>query len=321
MNVYLTFDIEVWCNGWDSLDVSFPANFQRYVFGKSKHGEYALPKTLEHLNRHGLKGVFFVEPLFAARFGAKYLAIIVDLIREAGHEIQLHLHTEWTDEALEPLIENCATKRQHLTNYTLEEQTMLIAHGKRMLESAGANTLQAFRAGSFAANRDTFAALRRNGILLDSSLNRCHAISGPDIPQARVGRSAFTLEGVTTYPVTVIKDGFGRDRPAQVGACGYAEMSGALLDAHQLGMRDFVIVSHNFEMLRPGTTSPDWVVVQRFQRLCEFLARHTDKLTVRGFNDLPSTAKDEMTGTDAQPHAGIHATAWRHFEQLKRRLH
>lgn len=68
MNVYLTFDIEVWCNGWDNLD-AFPKHFERYVFGRSRHGEYALPKTLEILNRYDLKGVFFVEPLFAARFG------------------------------------------------------------------------------------------------------------------------------------------------------------------------------------------------------------------------------------------------------------
>lgn len=61
MNVYLTFDIEVWCNGWDNLDSVFPGNFERYVFGSSQHGSYALPKTLEILNRHGLKGVFLLS--------------------------------------------------------------------------------------------------------------------------------------------------------------------------------------------------------------------------------------------------------------------
>ncbi len=114
MNVFLTFDIEVWCNGWDDLDRAFPASFERYIYGHSAHGDYALPQTLAILNRHGLKGGFFVEPLFAARFGIEHLEVIVRLIREAGHEIQLHLHPEWTDEALEPIIENCNTKRQHL---------------------------------------------------------------------------------------------------------------------------------------------------------------------------------------------------------------
>ncbi len=63
MKVYLTFDVEIWCNGWDDLDGRFPSSFERYVYGRSRHGDYALPKTLEILAGTGLTGVFFVEPL------------------------------------------------------------------------------------------------------------------------------------------------------------------------------------------------------------------------------------------------------------------
>ena len=73
MNVYLTFDIEVWCNGWSHLDDNFPGSFERYVYGASRTEGYALPKTLQILQRHGLHGVFFVEPLFSARFGSQHL--------------------------------------------------------------------------------------------------------------------------------------------------------------------------------------------------------------------------------------------------------
>ena len=98
MNVLLTFDVEIWCQGWHDLDARFPASFDRYVYGRSSRGDYAIPRTLSILDGHGLKGIFFVEPLFAARFGLKYLKIIVDMIRSAGQEVQLHLHPEWTDE-------------------------------------------------------------------------------------------------------------------------------------------------------------------------------------------------------------------------------
>lgn len=60
MKVLLSFDIEVWCGGWARLDETFPAAFDRYVYGRSSQGEYALPKTLEMLNACGLRGVFFV---------------------------------------------------------------------------------------------------------------------------------------------------------------------------------------------------------------------------------------------------------------------
>ena len=319
MNVFLTFDIEVWCNGWDDLDRAFPGSFARYVYGRSRHGDYALPQTLAILNRYGLKGVFFVEPLFATRFGNEHLEIIVRLIREAGHEIQLHLHPEWTDEAREPIIENCATKRQHLSYYTLEEQTALIAHGKKMLEAAGSGPICAFRAGSFAANRDTFEALRRNGIWLDTSLNRCYAVSGPDLRQEHAFNSAFLVRGVSTYPVTVFKDGFGNDRPAQVNGCSFSEMRDALLSGQRAGLGNFVVVSHNFEMLKPGSCAPEWIVVHRFERLCAFLAQRPEQFKVRGFGDDLRLESGKQQATP-EPLAGWFSTSRRYIEQIQRRL-
>jgi hypothetical protein len=320
MNVFLTFDVEIWCNGWDHLDQAFPASFERYVYGHSTHGDYALPKTLAILNTYGLKGVFFVEPLFATRFGGKYLEIIVRLIRDAGHEIQLHLHPEWTDESIEPIIENCATKRQHLNYYTLDEQTALIAHGRKMLELAGSGPITAFRSGSFAANWDTFEALRRNALLLDSSLNRCYSISAPDVLQENASRTAFVVQGVTTYPVTVLKDGFGKDRPAQVGACSFGEMHDALLSAQSKGLFEFVVVSHNFEMLKTGSCEPDWIVVKRFERLCAFLSQHPEKFNVCGFDQDLQLSSGSRQATPA-PHATWFSTGKRHVEQIRRRLH
>ncbi len=316
MNVYLTFDIEVWCNGWNDLDHVFPASFERYIYGHSAHGDYALPKTLELLNRHGLLGVFFVEPLFATRFGQQYLDTIVGLIRNAGHDVQLHLHPEWTDEALEPLIANCASKRQHLIYYTLDEQVALIACGKKMLETARSGPISAFRSGSFAANSDTFEALRRNRILLDSSLNRCHAVSSAEVLRGHDLDPAFEVNGVMTYPVTVFQDGFGIDRPAQVGACSFAEIRDALWSAQRAGAAHFVVVSHNFEMLKPGSVQPDWVVVQRFAQLCAFLAQHRHSFTVGGF----APAHGVLVPMVSLPRAHRLATGRRYVEQALRRL-
>ncbi len=316
MNVYLTFDIEVWCNGWDDLDRVFPASFERYVYGRSAKGDYALPKTLELLNQHGLQGIFFVEPLFSARFGQAYLDTIVGLIRRAGHDVQLHLHPEWTDEALQPLIPDCASKRQHLSYYTLDEQTALISSGKKMLEAAGSGPISAFRSGSFAANPDTFEALQRNHILIDSSLNRCHAVSAPDLLQGHDLDTVFDVQGITTYPVTVFKDGFGKDRPAQVGACSFAEMRDALYSAQQLGAQHFVLVSHNFEMLQPGSCQPDAVVVQRFTQLCAFLQAQRGLFNVGRFE--PTQAVPAAMAQ--QPRARWTSTGRRYAEQALRRL-
>lgn len=316
--MFLTFDIEVWCNGWDTLDQSFPASFERYIYGRSRHGDYALPKTLEILDSHGLHGVFFVEPLFSARFGAEYLERVVRMIHGAGQEVQLHLHPEWTDEISPPLLAKVSSKRQHLIYYDLDEQVELIASGKALLEAAGSGPLRAFRAGSYAVNRCTYEALRRNGIAADSSLNRCFAVSGADLRAGHDFAAAFEIEGVVTYPVSVFHDGFGRLRPAQVGACSFEELRDALWDASASGHANFVIVSHNFELLRPDSSLPDFFVVSRFERLCAFLAAHRDAFRIAGFDGVAPPRFDAKAV--ALPRVALLSSARRYAEQALRRL-
>lgn len=323
MRVYLTFDVEIWCNGWTHLDAVFPASYERYVYGRSAQGDYALPKTLEILDRHGLRGVFFIEPLFSARFGEEYLARVVAMVREAGQEVQLHLHPEWVDEIQPPILPDIPGKRQHLAYYSLEEQTLLIGRARRLLEAAGADSVTAFRAGSYRANCDTYTALRRNNILIDSSLNELHSRDVPELDAQRPFRQPFQVDGVTVLPIGLFRDGLGKLRPAQVGACGEGELRAALLDAAELGWRDFVIVSHNFEMLVPGKSAPDPVVVKRFDGLCRCLAEQRGALVTAGFNEMAREPQDAMApplDDGRLPRAGRLRTARRYVEQAVRRF-
>ena len=318
MKVYLTFDVEVWCNGWHDLDARFPAAFERYCYGRSAAGDYALPKTLEIMNRHGLHGVFFVEPLFSARFGSHFLDTMVSLIRDAGQDVQLHLHPEWTDEIRPALIADISRKRQHLTYYSEDEQTALIAAGRRLLEASKGGPVTAFRAGSFAANRDTYRALRRNGLQLDSSLNRVYDHSAGTLSDSHPYSSHRVIEGVGCFPVTVFSDGFGRPRAAQLNGCTFGELRSVLLQAQRQGMRHFVLVSHNFEMLQPGSARPDRWVVRRFELLCAFLARHPDLFEVGVF--AAEALDPAPVVADGLLRAGPLQSARRLVEQAARRL-
>ena len=67
------------------------------------------------------------------RFGQQALDEIVGMVRDGGQEVQLHLHTEWVDEAREPLWPGPQRKRQHLRYFSCEEQTTLIAKGLELL--------------------------------------------------------------------------------------------------------------------------------------------------------------------------------------------
>ena len=132
LNVLLTVDVEVWCDGWNDIDQRFPDAFRRYVYGPTRHGNFALPYTLQVLNEYDLKAVFFVETLFATRFGIQPLAEIVGLLRDADQYVELHVHPEWVDESIEPLLAHAGAKRPNIRDFSLAEQTILIGAGRRL---------------------------------------------------------------------------------------------------------------------------------------------------------------------------------------------
>ena len=135
---------------------------------------------------------------------------------------------------------------------------------------------------------------------------------------ARSFNQAFVTQGVTTFPVTVMKDGFGKNRHAQVGACSFNEMRDALLSAQRAGHRDFVVVSHNFEMLKPRSQEPDSIVVSRFERLCAYLSQHRDRFDVSTLTKCPILISTPPNSALAQ--VGTGATLLRYGEQAMRRV-
>lgn len=316
MDVFLTVDVEVWCDGWDNIDAEFPSAFQRYIYGPTSRGDYGLPYQLHQLQEHGLTGVFFVESLFSTRFGLDPLAEIIGLVGERGQEIQLHLHTEWVDESNEPLLDNITGKKQFLRYFSLQEQTILIQAGAKLIELAGGQSVNTFRAGSFGFNRDTLRALATNHIAFDSSYNA--SMFGPDsgVSPKILLVEPVECEGVYEYPMTVFHNGTGSLRHAQVTACSYREMEGLLWQAMESGRKAFVILSHNFELLNGSMNRPDDIVVTRFRKLCTFLDRNRDCFRVRGFHGL---TPDLVFSQPAPLTSPIWKTGLRMLEQGLRR--
>lgn len=318
LDVFITVDVEVWCDGWDNIDEKFPKAFNRYVYGHTERGRFGLPYQTEVLGEHGLKGVFFVEPLFSTRFGPEPLAEIVGLLNAAQQEIQLHLHTEWVDEAHMPLLPNVDAKRQYLRYFTLDEQTLLIKKGIALLHAAGASPVNAFRAGSFGFNRDTLRALAANGIAFDSSYNVTHfGLDSGVLPGIPVF-APIECEGVHEYPMTVFKDGLRKLRHAQITACSFSEFEGLLWHALEAGRQSFVLLSHNFELLNRAKDRPDRVAVRRFEKLCKFLDRNRDCFSVRGFHGLTPQVSTEQPEPLSSP---SWRTASRLLEQIFRRVY
>lgn len=318
LKLHFTVDVEIWPGEWSHLDQRFAEAFKAYVYGPTSGGDCGLPLKLKILNDHGLTGVFFVEPLFAARFGKAPLEEVVGLIREAGQEIQLHLHTEWADEADQPLVPGQTGKRQFLFMYSQQEQARLIAIGKDLLGASGAPGVTAFRAGSFGMNKHTIAALAENGITIDSSYN--HTKFGPKsgLSNGELLVQPIHVDGVYECPMTVYQDRPNHYRHLQLGACSFAEVEQVLTTALEKGWQSVVMLSHNFELLNQRHNRVDPIVLSRFRKLARFLERHSDEVQTAGFRELTPT----VTPVQPEPiRVASRAVLTRYGEQLWRRLY
>ncbi len=315
LNVFFTVDVEIWCDDWATIDEEFPDVFLRYIHGQTAKGQFGVSYQIEVLNQHNLKGVFFVEPLFAMRCGQWALNEIVSVVQQRGQEVQLHLHTEWLDEALEPFFQGDHSKRPYMRSFNLDEQTRLIAKGVEMLNQAGVQQVSAFRAGSFAFDRNTLLALAANKIPIDSSYNASMFGVESGISPGMLLVEPIECEGVHEYPMTVFRDGTRKLRHAQLTACSSEEMEHLLWQALEQRRNSFVILSHGFELLNKAKNRPDDVVIKRFHKLCEFLDRHRDSFRTCGFEGLTLTS---ITPQPQSLKSSFHRTGARMLTQLYR---
>jgi hypothetical protein len=276
-----------------------------------------VPFQLQLLNDHGLRGTFFVETLFATRFGLDPLSEIVGLIKDSGQEIQLHIHSEWVDEAAAQRGTRLP-KRPQLRLFSATEQVELVAKAAELMHSAGAPAPNAFRAGSFAFTLDTLRAVAAHGLAFDSSYNAAHfGLESGLLPGTIVSEPVRT-HGIVEYPMTVFRDGFNELRHTQLGACSASELETVLWRALEQGRKSVVLLSHGFELLNQRKSGLDRIVLRRMERLCRFLAENPDCFNVRGFHGLTPKCVEEQ---GAPLTCSLWQTGHRAAEQLCRRAY
>lgn len=316
LDVFFTVDVEIWCGSWSNLDQRFPGAFRQYVYGPTPKGEVGLRYQAKRLQERGLRGVFFVEPLFALRFGIEPLAEIVGILREHDQEVQLHMHPEWIDETPERLLPHIQKKRSLMREFSYQDQCVLIAKGIELIMQAGGKRPSAFRAGSFGFNTDTLKALETNQIYFDSSYNASMGGVASGLRPGETLVEPLVVGPIIEYPMTVFDDGTPTLRHAQVGAISFGEMESMLWQASEQARRAFVILFHNFELLNQTRTNTDFTVLKRFNRLCDLLADNPDHFNVCGFEGLqaqPVTVQPEPLSSN------IWNTGTRIVEQVLRR--
>ena len=328
LDVFLTVDTELWpfAPGWPERPFApskkdFSAEIAQYIYGDTPQGLFGLPFQLQVLRDNDLAATFFVESLCSLVLGPGPLAQWTRMIAASGHEIGLHVHTEWLREVSMPGV--TPGLREHLHEYPQPEQEAILRIALERLAAAGAAPPVAFRAGSYGASRSTLRALAAVGLRYDTSLNACEARSFPDLEDKTAVAQPALMEGCYEFPVSTFRDYPGHVRPANLCACSAAEMRSALNGAWARGWDAFVIVLHSGELIRrrpqAGRAAPARLLVSRFQALCGFLARHPGRFRTRVFRDA-GNRRTWAPSAASLPTSAVHRTAWRMLEQLVSRV-
>lgn len=312
--VYLTIDTEYAFRlpGADGPGTR-AENFARSITCETPAGAVGVGHQMDVLDRFGLKGVFFVDPMPALLWGVEAIADVVGPIVSRGHDVQLHCHSEWL--ACAPATLVAERTGRHLKDFTLDDQRRILAFARDTLVASGAPPPVAFRAGNYGANDDTLIALAGLGLTHDSS--HCPALAGRGDGAISLGDRDFrpvAHHGVVEVPVACIGAPGGRLRHGQLTALSLGELVAAIAHARRQRVASLTFVSHSFELLSRDRRRINRMVARRFERLCAALAAMPGVATAT-YAKRPPAAEAAESGGVPLPFAPLRSGA-RVIEQV-----
>lgn len=331
LKVFITVDTEVWPNaeGWPRRPLADDQNCARelacYFYGGEGPSKTGVPYQLEVLRRFGLKGTFFVDPLFSYALGPEPLQELLSLIIGQQQEVGLHLHPEWlTDPRCKNLPEFAGPL---LSRYSRRDQTRIIKAGLARLRELGGTDVRSFRAGSWGADETTLEILADLGVTYDSSLNPCFQPSFPLLAEKENHTQPFRLGPLWEFPVPYFVDRPPRGkRPLHVCACSLPELRVVLDTAYAEEWFAVVVVMHSFEFVRvdqlprgkPVTSQR--LLANRFEAFCEYVASRPERFEPCFFSDLDATQIPSPRASAAIT-SNWGRTSRRYVEQLASRFY
>lgn len=215
------------------------------VYGRipGARGEFGVPRILELLRAHRAPATFYLNVYESARFGDGPVADIARQVLADGQDLELHTHP------------GAMYARALLSDFDLEQQERILAHGRDLIRQWTGHTAVAHRAGGFKANADTLQATARVGIEVDASLSP--AGSCPLVDDGYAQNDVFTVGPTLLLPVTYYEQlhAFGRRslRFVDIESSSFAEIRhvmDAMAARHACAVN---IMMHSFSLVRYGT--------------------------------------------------------------------
>jgi hypothetical protein len=275
LRIYITVDTETSMGGAWTNPAYAPLPLSGPVFGEYRAKFFGIPLIMDILEEYGFRATFFTEVFCGHILGYDQVEKTLGLIKERGHDPQLHLHPIYR--FYRDALAGGPRREIDLMHQLPEsEQHDLIGEGVALFKKLSGVSPRAYRAGCYGGSETTLRALASHGIQIDSSYNLAYLNSTCGFKTPFLNAPAL-VGGVCEFPVTVFRvAGFSRYKPLEISAVSVAEILETIRQLRRAGCRDVVMVLHSFSLLknqgiRYEGRRPDHIVIRRLKNLCAAL--------------------------------------------------
>ncbi|MDP2325174.1 MAG: polysaccharide deacetylase family protein [Gammaproteobacteria bacterium] len=282
MPVLITIDTET--SSGCSADGCFPGPLSGRIYGVKDGRIYGIALVMDLLEKHGMRGTFFVNAYLDSWYPEDDVAEMVRGIISRGHDVQFHAHAEFRcfrrcDPRDHDCRLRCLGRDGGTAGTSFENQLEVLREGARNIERWTGHYPVAFRGGALRADANTLRALAALNIKIDSSF------SGPGHElEGVLPVNQLTLhEGVLEMPLLA----YGENLPL-ISRVRFLDQESSieqeqiyLLDqAAKMGIGAVPLIMHSFSFCDPELVCPVPKHVERFDALLGSIARQPERFTV-----------------------------------------
>jgi len=271
---FISFDVEA-LPGRASRD---PVD--RLVWGRVGGGEFGIGRISGILKQHGIKGNFLIDFASCLLYGDRAVGEIADYLLAEGHEVHVHLHSEWMVRKWGLQSRRwSATVGMDQIDGPLSEA--LLEYAALKYQSLVGLEPALFRAGAFRFNAATLAAAERAGFKVCSNFNsERHAASWSSTDPAAINNEPFRWsDKLVELPVDFAPEPLSHD---------WGIYEGFFCRVHdRKKIKTFNLTLHSWSLLRLGEKGhfDDYAPAheERLHQICEHLQACTRPL---GYGDF-----------------------------------
>jgi peptidoglycan/xylan/chitin deacetylase (PgdA/CDA1 family) len=246
---------------------------------------------LDTFRRNKVQATFFVETVQRYYFKHDPMRPIAQLIRDEGHEVELHAHPCWSLFQHDDWRERVRGQRgpDDFTGRSLADSITLLQQGIDTFRVWGLDRPRAFRSGNLQHDDNLFRALAEVDIPYSSNVGV--AVFDTGNPDYALYSGTHERFGVLECPVLSYTDWKIGNRQhlksLTIAGTSFAEMRSLLDQAHAAQVPLVVILTHPFEYVQSadedyGHARRHRVTQQRLSQLCAFLYANHDRFDASG---------------------------------------